>query len=256
MTTRGHTSVMAQQSDEERSKGLFPTPPWATRALIEEVLRPVCGEIHANSIYDRTINPYFETQTVWEPACGQGHMSVPLAESFEQVFSTDIEDYGYGDGTLDFTFATAEDAPFAVDWVITNPPFPLAEDFLLQALKIARAGVAILARLQWLESESRYQVIWDGNAPRFVCPFSERVPMIEGVWDPEAASATAYCWFVWFVGWPPKLIEMRHIPPGQAKRRTKTSDLALATPGEAARRKKARKAKAAGGPDLLGGGDG
>ncbi|MBB4302330.1 hypothetical protein GGD81_001357 [Rhodobium orientis] len=240
--TRGHTSVMANRRDEESSKGLFCTPPWATRALIEEIIKRFYGDVSG--------------QTVWEPACGKGHMSVPLAEHFARVFSTDLVDYGFGDGVLDFTFADAEDAPWPVDWVIFNPPFPLAEAFARTALTIARVGVAALVRLAWQEGEERYRLIWRENTPTYFCPFAERVPIIEGVWDPEAGTATAYAWAVWRIGQTPEFPPLVHISPGQARRRSKLSDLALATPGEAKRRRLAREQKAETGPDLFGGGDG
>jgi hypothetical protein len=64
-----------------------PTPPWVTRALIECVM-PVLG--------------VREFHTVWEPACGEGHMAEVLREFFAEVTATDIFDYGYGDALHDF----------------------------------------------------------------------------------------------------------------------------------------------------------
>ena len=45
---------------------------------------------------------------VWEPACGQGHLSKVLVKNGHVVFSTDLVDYGYGDGQLDFLAQTEE----------------------------------------------------------------------------------------------------------------------------------------------------
>ena len=45
------------------------------------------------------------------------------------------------------------DGPYersSFDWVITNPPFWLAEEFVERALSIASTGVAILARTVFL----------------------------------------------------------------------------------------------------------
>lgn len=226
------TAVKARRKAGE-SLQLFPTAPWATRAVIEQELLPR-GWARAD-------------MTVWDPCCGKGHMALPLAEYFERVFATDIYDWGFGDRRdLDFTFASAEDAPWPVDWVFANPPFTLAEDFLFKALSIARIGVAMFVRLQWQEGGDRFHSVWDWdgpNRPHIVCPFAERVACIEEVWDPEASSATSYMWCVWMKDgstrpfWP-----LRHIRPGAARRYSRLSDLALASPGEAARRKREREA--------------
>ena len=65
------SAVMAQRVEPPDSLDYFPTPPWATRALIEHVIVPdLCP---AGDVY---------TASVWEPACGEGHMARPLAEYF------------------------------------------------------------------------------------------------------------------------------------------------------------------------------
>jgi hypothetical protein len=67
--------------------------------------------------------------------------------------------------------------------------------------------------------------------------------MIEGCWDPEAKSATAYAWFVWMNGGlrPNRRPELIHIPPGMKRFYTRSSDELLANRGEAARRRAAKK---------------
>lgn len=228
------TAVLASRRLGPESLELFPTPPpWATRALVSEILRGHLG-----------IDP--SVLTALDPACGRGHMAIPLAESFASVVATDVHDWGFGvRRDLDFTFASREDFP-PVDWMITNPPFTLAERFLVKALSFVRLGVAMLLRLQFLEGGERYRQIYgpNGRRPILHCPFSERVPMIEDVWDPEASSATAYSWFIWSKVDGPMLMPTLHIPPGMEQRYTRLSDMALATPGEAACRRAAKRAEA------------
>ena len=227
------TAVMASRRPVD-SLQFFPTPPWATRALIGDKLAP-----------EGWATPHM---SCWEPACGGGHMAAPLSEHFARVFASDVHDWGYGDRHgLDFTFAAADDAPWAVDWIITNPPFTLGEAFLFRALDIARAGVALLLRLQWLEGGERWRTVYSTDrAPVLICPFADRVPMIEGVWDPEARSATAYAWFVWLKDHTGVRNLVSHIRPGAEGRHTRISDRGLATPGEAARRRLAGKPGGAG----------
>lgn len=83
------------------------------------------------------------------------------------------------------------------EWVITNPLFRLAEDFLNKATEVASIGVALLARTVFLESVGRYNRIFRDNPPTFFAQFSERVPMVKGRLDKKASTATGYAWFVW-----------------------------------------------------------
>jgi hypothetical protein len=67
--------------------------------------------------------------------------------------------------------------------VITNPPFRLAEQFVLRAMRVARRGVAILARTVFLESVGRYKSIYTKTPPTKFAQFVERVPMVKGRLD-------------------------------------------------------------------------
>lgn len=221
--------VASRRKGTAASLNLFPTPPWATRALVEELLLAP----------ERLIEPHMNC---WEPSCGRGHMAIPLQPYFANVFATDVHDWGFGDvRNLDFTFSDAGHAPYPIHWVIGNPPFPLGEAFFSRAMQIASHGVALFLRMQWREGVERYNTIFGTDLrPTWFCPFAERVPLIEDVWDPEADSATAYVWFVWVKGRIGPTID-RGIRPGAEQRYSTLADLALATPGEAARRAAARK---------------
>lgn len=171
-------AVMSQRFEPQSSLDDFPTPPWATRALIEKIIGP------------ETV----EGKHCWEPACGRGYMARPLMEYFGSVYSSDVHSYGAGD-VIDFLQASKPAQE--VDWIITNPPFKAAEDFVNQALSIASSGVAILARTVFLESIGRYERIFKRRPPAIFAQFSERVPMVKGRVDPKASTATGYAWFIW-----------------------------------------------------------
>lgn len=178
MQNRSH-AVMAQRSEALDSLDDFPTPPWATRALIEHVI----SRKHDVS-----------RMTCLEPACNRGFMSMVLKEYFAEVRSTDIYPYGYGE-VRDFL-----EVPYAagsVDWVITNPPFRLGEDFIRKGLNVARRGVAMLTRTVFIESVGRYDRIFSQRPPTKFAQFTERVPMVKGRLDKKASTATGYCWLVW-----------------------------------------------------------
>ncbi|MGY3472483.1 SAM-dependent methyltransferase [Bradyrhizobium ottawaense] len=136
-------------------------------------------------------------------------MAKPLKEYFGKVKASDIHAYGYG-SVADFLTTPLEAG--SVDWVITNPPFRLAEDFIKRALIGARHGVAILARTVFIESVGRYREIFEQTPPTKFAQFTERVPMVKGRLDRKASTATGYAWIVWEkrIKHPPRLV---WVPP-------------------------------------------
>jgi hypothetical protein len=121
-------------------------------------------------------------------------MSKVLEEYFKAVQSYDIEDYGYAERG---DFLKQPHAVDSFDWVITNPPFKLAEAFVLRALPIARRGVAVFARTVFIESVGRYDRLFRDKPPTKVAQFVERVPIVKGRLEKTASTATGYCWLVW-----------------------------------------------------------
>jgi hypothetical protein len=180
---RSH-AVMSQRHEAHDSLDFFPTPPWATRALCGEVLFPHWGL----NLHDLT---------AWEPACGMGSMASPLGEYFGSVRASDIHPYGFGE-VHDFLMPYHPNP--LPDWIITNPPFRLGEQFARRALHLALDGVALLVRTAFLESADRYKLFKD-DPPALVAQFSERVPMVKGRLDRQASTATSYCWIVWRKGY-------------------------------------------------------
>lgn len=188
-------AVMARRIEPADAPDDFPTPPWATRALIEHIIRA------KDALKDKVC---------LEPACGAGHMAKVLKEYFGEVCSSDAYDYSYG-ALRDYLTYPYEAG--AVDWVITNPPFRLAEEFLLRSLEVARVGVAILARTVFLESVGRYERIFRLMPPTMFAQFVERVPMVRGRLDRKATTATGYAWFVWEMGRRTDAPHLMWVPP-------------------------------------------
>lgn len=196
MSPTGHRTrtAMASRSEAEDSLDYFPTPPWATRALMTHVLSDVRGGI------------------CWEPACGGGHMSEVLQEYFSKVISTDIADYGYGESGVDFLDHRSRNQE-PVDWIITNPPFNLAEQFAQQ--RQYHESMALLVRTAWLEGAGRWKRLFSQDPPNVVAQFTERVTMVKGgLAGKGVSSATAFCWVVWYAGHDnPGRTELVWIPP-------------------------------------------
>lgn len=204
----GGLAIAHRRIEEADSLDFFPTPPWATRALFEHVLKHLERLGHC------------KWQTAWEPACGEGHMAETMAEYFKRVFASDIADYGYGEG--DRNFLTMEPTPHFFDWIITNPPFNDSTEFVLKALARAGTGVAMFVRLTWLESVGRYEKIFRDRPPTCVAIFTERVPLHKGRWEEDGATMTAYVWLVWIKGAEPRAPFW--IPPGCREALTNPDD--------------------------------
>lgn len=191
MAQNRSTAVMQRRKEPHDSLDYFPTPPWATRAL--------CRFIDLAGV------------VVLEPACGEGHMARPLAEVAWKVIARDVHDYGFGE-VRDFLWHEPEAEQ--IDWVITNPPFNLAEQFILKGIGLARCGVAVLVRSAFLEGIGRFERLFAECPPSRVLQFTERVAMVKGRLDADASSATAYSWIIWEKGTTSTLFSW--IPPCRA----------------------------------------
>lgn len=176
----GSSAVMAQRVEPRDSLDLFCTPPWATRALPEELLGTA------------------DLGRVWDPCSGLRHMSDVLVEHVGEVFASDVHDYGLGAAVGSFVGEGPDvaRAPWRPDWIIANPPFRLGTEFVERACREARVGVAMIFRSTWIESGERYRLFRQYPLSTYGV-FAERVPMHKGRWLPGGSSATSYAWFVW-----------------------------------------------------------
>jgi hypothetical protein len=184
----GSFKPTTKRSADLNGPDFFPTPRWATFALIEnEAFR---GDI-------------------WECACGDGAMSRVLAETDQPVRSTDLYDRRYG--TPGVNFLTAQSR---ADNIITNPPFNCAEGFVVSGLRQAKYKLALLLRLAFLEGGNRGNTIFTNSPPSRVWVFSERITFYPSGVKPKGSGTTAYAWFVWDKQAPAGLTELKWLKPG------------------------------------------
>ena len=189
--------MVARRSSYNETMDFFPTPPYATRALFRYLL------------------PAFEhwetaeAHSIWDPACGAGHMSEVFREyGFCQVISSDIEDYGYD--RMD------EKVPFqhskkTADLIVTNPPYGDMAAFVDHGLNKSNVGLALLTRIQFLEGQNRYQNFFKTRPPTIVGVFADRIPFKKNMVVPKAPKMFTHCWVVWLEGAQPQ--PLRWIPP-------------------------------------------
>jgi hypothetical protein len=181
MSQNRSSAVMQQRSEPDDSLDDFPTPPWGGRAL--------CEALQRRDMIDPSIT------TCWEPAANRGYLRRGLNDYFRYVAASDVHDYGAGFAIEDFLFPSI-DPTTRVDWIITNPPFRLAQQFLERALYLS-PQCALLVRSAFLEGRSRYETLFTRDRPSLILQFAERLPMNKGVCRANMTTATAYCWVVW-----------------------------------------------------------
>lgn len=140
------------------------------------------------------------SKNIWEPACGEGHISKILESKGFTVRSTDIIDRGYGLGIYDFlTLGTKN---FDGD-IITNPPFIYAQEFIEKGLRIIPEGrkVAMLLKLLFLEGKERKEM-FRRFPPNVVYCSSSRITCAKnGNFNNLETGSMAYAWFVWTKGY-------------------------------------------------------
>ena len=153
--------VGGDPNKRRRKLDFYPTPPEVTLALLKFLNLP-----------QKTI--------VWECACGNGAMVDVMEHCGYSVIATDI---AFGS---DFLTAVPQDA----DWIITNPPFSLAENFILRAAQ-HKKPFALLLESQFWNAKKRY-VLFQKHPPTFILPLTWR-PDFTG----QKASLLDMIWCVW-----------------------------------------------------------
>lgn len=144
----------------------YETPYQATRALIEQLSIP-------------------EEMTIWEPACGNGAISLVLESHGYEVISSDIR----GDPSHDFL---KDDLERGVHWIITNPPFNLADDFIRRAWE-AKVPFAFLLKATFWNTAAHGR-LYKSCPPTGIYPLTWRPAMAPN----RGKSPTMdFMWCVW-----------------------------------------------------------
>ena len=177
------------RDDGRPTDDFYETPPQATAALL-------------------AVEKF--TPKIWEPACGRGAISKELKRLGFDVISTDLYDHGYGEPDHDF-LVTDYGVRAGTTSIITNPPFSLALEFAQRGVEFINqtdGKMALLARLQWLESIRR-KGFFESSPLSAVWIFSRRLPMMHRPdYDGDPVSSLmAFAWFLWTCGHigPPRL---------------------------------------------------
>lgn len=174
---------------DRRPSDLYPTPAWVIDALAEHVnLAPL---------------------SIWEPACGAGHMAQAIEAHGAHVTATDVNEYGFEGQADAFDFLGEIPGPssFYFDAIVTNPPYGqqgrLAEAFIGRGLeRIPQGGLlALLLAVDFDSGSTRARFFAD-------CPdFAAKIVLRRRIeWFPRAVRADGskaagpsanHAWFIW-----------------------------------------------------------
>lgn len=153
------------------------------------------------------------SKSVLEPAAGEGTMAEVLKKKFEKVVSFDpikgyydfcnnhlyCEDHKLKNYSFLFhVFST-------YSYIITNPPYSLADQFVLRAKELEPEKFCFLLRTNFLSGQSRLKKgIYEGLKKVLIF---NRMPDLRAPIRPDGKFPTAmivYAWFVWEKGYQGK----------------------------------------------------
>lgn len=155
----------------ERSKGdFYPTPKEATQALLDFLEIP-------------------KSATIWEPAYGEGDMANVF---FQNGYSVRVSDISWGH---DFLLVPM---PEGTDWIITNPPFSLAEQFIERSMEHG-VPFAMLLKSQFWHAKRRQPLFWK-RPPTYILPLTWRPDFNFKKKDTKGSPLMDVMWVVWDKG--------------------------------------------------------
>lgn len=139
-----------------------------------------------------------------EPCVGEGHIINTLIKEnckLNNVMTLDLINRGYPNTVAD-NFLTHDFGTQKFDWIVTNPPYKLAEEFIRKSYSLLKndGKMAFFLRIQFLESVKRYQLFKDLPLKK-VYVFSKRqTPWKNGMQTNNGktwSSTICFAWFVW-----------------------------------------------------------
>ena len=143
------------------------------------------------------------SSVIWEPACGEGHLSKVLEKHGYEVINTDLVYRRFGaEQSVDFLKLNRSTDYFEGD-IITNPPYKYAKEFIEKALELIDDGhkVAMFLKLTFLEGKARKKLFTSAPPKRIYVSSSRLKCAKNGKFEETGSSAAAYAWFVWEKGY-------------------------------------------------------
>jgi hypothetical protein len=170
-------TILSNRSAVDRNKtDFYATPPEVTVALLDF--------LESNNL----ISPGCR---IWEPACGSLAMADVMIDRKYRVLVSDL--HPQFKWMVPYDFLQADEK---CDWIITNPPFSKATEFITHALELGKP-CAFLLKSQFWHARSRLDLFRE-NPPSYVLPLTWRPDFLYGA---KSGSPTMEClWTVWAGG--------------------------------------------------------
>ena len=161
------TQIVGGNPARKRSeRDFYPTPDEVTRALLDLLRLP-------------------KNITIWEPAAGEGDMAKTMRNAGYNVIESDILTGS------DFLTEPCKEC----DWIITNPPFDIADKFIERCAEHQRP-FALLLKSQYFHARKRYELFCD-HQPTLVCPLTWRPDFLFKKHTKRSAPLMDVIWCVW-----------------------------------------------------------
>ena len=143
------------------------------------------------------------TGSVFEPCAGHNAITEVLNQqsNINAVASDLLWNVPQGYTTNDATDPQFWKEWGKFDWVITNPPFCVAEKILPLAYDHAEVGVAFLLRLSWLEPCNGRAEWMANHADQLQKVIVISGPRVRFRTDTDGSDSVTCAWFVWRKAW-------------------------------------------------------
>ena len=191
-----------KRDENVSSNDLYITPKEAMDAIIPYVRKDI-DKIH-NIRRRKDAEDY---AMFLDPCQGLGDIVAYFSEKFQDIYPVSNELYpcsdeskmiwlpNYQDDFLSDEGKLAE-TKSEYDLILCNPPYNKAMEFVLQGFNYAPIQWHFL-RLSFLESQKRFEELFNLGKLSDVYIFTYRVSCPKGVNREKTANSVAYCWYRW-----------------------------------------------------------
>lgn len=163
------SQIACGNSDRPRSKSdFYPTPPDVTVGLLQYLGLP-------------------KDTMIWDPAYGDGDMV--------KIFRKMANKNSYGTDIIEGIDFLKVKGAGATDWIITNPPFSLAEEFIEHCVELNKP-FALLLKTQFFHAARRTE-FFRRYQPTEVLPLTWRPDFLFKTEGKHGAPLMEVCWCVW-----------------------------------------------------------
>jgi len=170
MTKNKGKNFSANNTGKRKKSDFYETPYSLTRHLLN-------------------VESFDSDKIVCEPACGDGAIVRVLEDKWP---SNRVIAY---DADIDFLKDTRQ-----YDYIITNPPFSLAFEFVQQSKKLAKSKFALLLPLSYLHGKKRYDNIYtDKRYPLKKIYVFTRYPMLGEKLREDGKYNTGMMVYAWYI---------------------------------------------------------